>query len=134
MHSEFAPKIEHVRVTVPGADARDDGGPVDAIDRLQHEPPGCHQRAGVAGADAGIRLAGFHQVDRDAHRGVFLAAQGFLRLLVHGHDLRRLLHANARAQLRRRIAQQLFDRLAQTDQHDMQVGLGLERGERARAQ
>jgi hypothetical protein len=100
VHSEFAPEVEHVGVAVTRADARDDRGAIDAVDRLQHEATGRHQRAGVACADARSGLAGFDEIDRHAHGGIFLAPQSVLRLLVHRDDLRRLVQANARAQLR----------------------------------
>jgi hypothetical protein len=122
-------EVEHVGVTVTRADARDDRGAVDAVDRLQHETTGRHQRASVTCADARRGLAGFDEVDRHAHGRIFLATQSVLRLLVHRHDLRRLVQANARAQLRRRIAQELLDRLTQANEHDVQIGLSLQSSE-----
>ena len=97
---------------------------------LSTKRAGRHQRAGVAGADAGIRFARLHQVDRDAHRRVFLLAQRVLRLLVHGDDLRRFADDDAIAAARGAVAQQRWMRIAQADQHDAQVGLALQSVER----
>ena len=79
-------EIEHHRVPMHRGNRRDDRRPIDALDHPEHEARGREQCARVAGADAGCGGARFHQVDRDAHRGVLLASQRVLRTLVHADD------------------------------------------------
>ena len=42
---------------------------------FQHETRNRHQRTGIAGRDAGIGLAFLDQIDRHAHRRIFLVTQ-----------------------------------------------------------
>ena len=74
-----------------------------------------------------MRLAAFHQIDRDAHRRVLLVAQRERGRLVHADQLARRVHAQARAG-RRGVRRELgLDRIARADQHDVGIGnTGLE--------
>ena len=62
-------------------------GPVDARHRAQGDLAHRHQRAGVAGADRGARVAFLHRLDREAHRGLLGAAQRGGGLLVPADDI-----------------------------------------------
>ena len=65
-----------------------DGGALDTGQGFEHETGGGHQRAGVAGGYRGLRFAGFHLLDGNAHRRVFFVFQRRLRRFVHFHHLR----------------------------------------------
>jgi hypothetical protein len=77
-------QVEHVRVAgkrrQDGADRR----PVDAGQHFQDKAGNRHQRAGIAGRNAGIRLALLDQIDGDPHRRVFLVAERQRWRLIHG--------------------------------------------------
>jgi hypothetical protein len=78
-----------------------------------------------------VRLAGFDEVNSHAHRRIFLVAQGLRRRLVHGDDLARRVHAQPRAVSGAAHRELGLDRVAQADQHHVDVGqprLELERG------
>jgi hypothetical protein len=70
-------------VTRARGDERDDGRPLDARQHLQHEVRHRHERAGVAGTHAGMRLVRLDQIERAAHRGVLLAPQCLARVIGH---------------------------------------------------
>ena len=79
-------EIEHRRNAGPRRQLRGDGRPVDAGQRLQHEARDRHQRAGIAGGDAGLRRAVLHQVHCNAQRRVLLPPQRVGGSLVHLDD------------------------------------------------
>lgn len=54
-----------------------------------------HQRTGIAGADAGIGLASFHQIEDDPHGGVFQGAQRHDRFVAHANHLGCMHETNA---------------------------------------
>ena len=81
-------EVEHRREPAPLVrDHAGDGRPVDAVERLQDETRDRHQGAGVARADADIRAALLHEVDRHAHRRIALGAQRDGDRVVHLDDL-----------------------------------------------
>ena len=69
-----------------GRHGGDHGRPVDARQGLEQIARQGHQRAGVAGTDAGMGRTVADQFQGDAHGGVGLAAQGLGRAFVHADD------------------------------------------------
>jgi hypothetical protein len=61
-------KVQHQRLAVLRRDRREDRGTLDALDHAEHEVRRGHQRAGIAGADAGAGVARGHEVERAAQR------------------------------------------------------------------
>ncbi len=80
-------QIEHVRVTVRGGDGGDDGGALHAGQSSEHEVRDRGERSGVTRAHARAGAPVLHQIDRDAHRGVFLATDRLAWLVFHRHHL-----------------------------------------------
>jgi len=124
-------KVEHVNLAFHGWQYAGDGRTVYPGQRLEHESRNRHQRAGVAGADAGVRFAALDQVDGDAHGRVLLSAQSQRGRLVHAHCLCRVVHAQMRT--RRGVARAQFgiDRFLQTHQNESAMRMGfleIERG------
>ncbi len=115
-------EVEHHGVAVRGRHGGDDCRAIDAGHHAEHVARGREQRAGVAGGHARSRLAFLDEVDRDAHRGVFLATHGVLRTLVHRHHLARLDHGAARGIGRR--DQRAHDFAAADDDQPQVGGLG----------
>ena len=74
----------------------DDRRPVHVGQHLEDETGRGHQRARVAGADAGLGLARLHQVDGHPHGGVFLVPQRLAREFVHADLLAGVVHTQAR--------------------------------------
>ena len=60
-------QVEHVDLAFHGGQYAGDGGTVYPRQGLEHEARNRHQRAGIAGADAGVRFAALDQIDGDAH-------------------------------------------------------------------
>ena len=81
-------EIEHVGMPAARWNQRPDRRALDARQHLEHEMRHCHQCAGVAGADASVRVAGLDQIKSAAHRGILLAPQGFTGMIGHFNDLR----------------------------------------------
>ncbi len=102
-----------------------DRGPVDAVERLEHEARDRHQRAGIAGRDGGLGGAVLDLVDRDAHRRVALATQRDFERIVHRDDLAGRDDLDAGLVDRGR---QLGQGLGQADQQQMGVGVRSEKG------
>ncbi len=73
----------------------DNGRPIDTGERFQDKACGGHQRPGVAGAHAGVRIAALDQVDGDAHGRILLAPQGERGQIVHLHPLGGVAHGDA---------------------------------------
>ena len=125
---DIGAEVEHVGVAAfhvgqHGGDRR----PVDARQGLQHEARDRHQRAGVAGAHARMRLAALYEVDRHAHGGILLVAQRLGRRLVHADDFARVVNAQARAGLRSARGELGLEHLACADEDHVDVrGLRLE--------
>ena len=61
-------QVQHIGAATHGWKHAADGRAVYAGKGLEHEPGHGHQRTGVAGADAGVRLARLHQIHRHPHR------------------------------------------------------------------
>jgi hypothetical protein len=92
-----------------------------AMAGLEHKPRNRHQRAGIAGADAGLRFTALDEIDGDAHRGIFLAAQGVGRRLIHGHDFSRVMHPQPVTGGGAGALQFGLDLVLQADQHKITV-------------
>ena len=84
---------------------------------LEHKAAGRHQGTGIAGAHTGVGTAIANQIDRNAHRGVFLLAQRFGRWLIHGHHLPRIDDLDTRRQSAR-TGDNRLNNLALPDQND----------------
>ena len=115
-------KVEHHRVTRGRRYGGDDCRTIDARHHAEHEPGSGEQGAGVAGGNAGRRVALLDEVDRDAHRRVLLAAEGILRPLVHADDFGGFDETAAPARERR--AEQRTHDFAAADDDQPQVGSG----------
>ena len=120
-------EIEDVVVAFDGGDGGTDGRPIDARQRLQHKTGGRHQRTGVAGAHAGVRLTGLHQIDRHAHGGVFLVAHRRGRQFVHAHHLGGVVDAQTLARFAAVTPQLGFDGRLIANQDDVQLIIVLQR-------
>ena len=92
-------KIEHIGCTALGRQDGTDGRPVDAGQCLQHEAGNRHQRTGITGRHRGVSRAVLDQISHDAHRRVFLAAQGAGNRLIHGNDFRGVTDHEAASKL-----------------------------------
>ena len=106
---------------------RGDRRPVDAVDGLQHVARDGHQRAGVAGRDAGLRErrpigVRLDLAHGDAQRRVLLAAQRGLDRVGHLDHFARL---DARAA---RPAGGARERIGAADQDELGVGMRVEEG------
>ena len=107
------------------ADAR----AIDVIEPPQHEQPAGEDCAAVAGGDHAGALVLLHQVEADADRAVLLLAQRPPGVLVHLHDLGRVMDAQflfASAV----TLELLADAPLVADQHDFQPPLAM-RAQRA---
>ncbi len=102
-------------------DARQHGGTINARKRLEDEAGRRHQRARITCADAGLRLARFHQIDGDAHRRILLLAQRVLRALVHLHHLSGVANQQAVAKTPCVIGQQAGQYRLRTYQNNSQL-------------
>src|SRR5690606_28373538 len=67
-------------------DGRGDGRTVDAVQRFEHIARNGHPGAGIAGRDTSVGAAVLDRLGSQPPGGVFLAAQGDLDRVVHGHD------------------------------------------------
>ncbi len=126
----FAPRSSTVTIALLRRQLRCDRRTIDAGQRLQHEARDRHQRAGVAGRHAGLRITVLDEVDRDAHRRVLLAAQSVRRRLVHRHDLACRMHDDALHQRRRRLGERAANRVLETHEDHARVRRGGEEIER----
>ncbi|MNT04630.1 hypothetical protein D3C72_1392170 [compost metagenome] len=98
-------------------DGGGDGRPLDAFERLEHIARHRHQRAGIAGGDAGTGLAFLDLSDGHAHRRILLLAQRHLDRVIHGDDLGSLDDAHARMIQRMQLFQLRADGVRQAHQH-----------------
>ena len=124
---DVGPEIEHPGVFALRGQGRADSRTVDAGQHFKHEPRRGHEGAGIAGADAGVRLALLDQVDGDAHGGVFLVAQRVGRQLVHVDALAGMTDRQVRISRSTRLFQSLLQGIAVTDQDDVDIAMLVQR-------
>ena len=120
-------EIEHVGVTVDARQHGADSRAADAADGLQHELAGCHQRAGVAGADASLYRTLLDQVDRHPHRGILLLFQRHRGQIVHADHFRGMLHPHTAVLLQAMFLDFSGELLPIADQHQFDAGNFVER-------
>ena len=114
-----------------GRNRRDDCRAFHAGQGLQHEMRNRRERPGVARAHTRAGAPRVHLIDRDAHRGVLLAADGLARLLVHGDHLSRRQHRGALSYGRRQRRQRRGDHCRLAHQQRLQLWIVRERTQRA---
>ena len=124
-------EVEHVRVAMGGRDGGDDGGPLHTGQRLEHEVRDRVQRAGVAGADAGGGAPALHELHRDAHGRVLLAADRLARRLAHPHDLAGAHHFDACAHGLRKRRQPRLDEIGVAHEERAQLRVLAQGAERS---
>ena len=126
-------QVEHIgRAALHVRQDRADGRTVDVGHGLEHVARDRHQGAGVASRDAGAGLAVLDQFDRDAHRGILLAAQGHFDRIVHGHHFGGVAHHDTRIVCGMVLLEFSAHLVFQADEDQLGVRFVLEECERCR--
>ena len=124
--------IEHDALAAHGRPQAGDRRPVDLRHRLQAELRHRHQRAGIAGRDGDVGLAGLGRVDGAPHRGLVAAiAQGLARLVVHLHRDLGVMEGRDRLELGMGVEQRQ-DLLLVAEDDEARIGAALQRQRSAR--
>ena len=125
-------EIENVGVTRGIGHGGHDRRALDLGETLEHEVRDRRERTRIARADRGIGVALLHEIDGDAHRGVFLAPNGLARRVGHQDDFARrndFEPATQRSRGRCR-AQQGFEGLGLADELELEQRIVLQGAER----
>ena len=93
---------------------------VNAGQGFQHETRNRHQRAGIAGRNAGIGFAFLDQIDRHAHRRILLVAQRQRRHFIHADDFTGMVDAHPGFV---RFGKQYPNPVFKTDKNDLHIPL-----------
>ena len=127
LRADRSAHVEHDRVALERRPEPGNRGAFDTRHGAQIELRHRHQRAGVSGRDGGISLTLLDGIDREPHRGFPAATPECLaRLVVHPDDHFGMDYARGCLQTRTSL-QQRPDRRLVTEQHELRVGMALQR-------